>query len=130
MTKHLCDAFPNARITGIDSSPNMIEAAKSEYRYYSTDSRYTDRVEFKLDTIENYVSNSGTKKYDIVYSNAAIHWIPSSYHAILFPQIINNVMKKNNSILAVQMPDTKNQQSHLLMETGKYFDLYFIHPLI
>jgi hypothetical protein len=27
-------------------------------------------------------------------------------------------MKKNNSILAIQMPDTKNQQSHLLMETG------------
>ena len=119
MTKHLCDAFPNAKITGIDSSPNMIEAARSEYRYYSTDSRYADRVDFKLDTIENYVLNNGSKKFDIVYSNATIHWIPTAYHAVLFPQIIRNVMKKNNSILAVQMPDTKNQQSHLLMETGK-----------
>ena len=126
MTKHLCDAFPNAKITGIDSSPNMIEAARSEYRYYSTDSRYADRVDFKLDTIENYVHNNGTKKFDIVYSNATIHWIPTAYHAVLFPQIIRNVMKKNDSILAVQMPDTKNQQSHLLMETGEviFSDLY------
>ena len=118
MTRHLCNAFPNAKILGIDSSPNMIEAANSDYKFYSNDTKYSGRVEFKLDTIENYICNNGSKKFDIVYSNATLHWVPSSYHQILFPQIINNVMKKNNSILAIQMPDTKNQASHLLMETG------------
>jgi Methyltransferase domain len=121
MTKHLCNAFPNAKITGVDSSPQMIEAARSEYIHYSSDPKFTDRVDFKLDTIENYVFTNKSQKYDVVYSNATLHWIPSSYHSVLFPQIISNVMKKNNSILAIQMPDTKNQQSHLLMETGQYF---------
>lgn len=118
MTKHLCNAFPNAKITGVDSSPQMIEAARSEYIHYSSDPKFTGRVDFKLDTIENYVFTNKSQKYDVVYSNATLHWIPSSYHSVLLPQIINNVMKKNNSILALQMPDTKNQQSHLLMETG------------
>jgi trans-aconitate methyltransferase len=98
----------------------MIEAARSEYIHYSSDPKFSDRVDFKLDTIENYVFTNKSQKYDVVYSNATLHWIPSSYHSVLFPQIISNVMKKNNSILAIQMPDTKNQQSHLLMETGQY----------
>ena len=93
----------------------MIEAARNEFKNYP---QFADRVDFKLDTIENYVSTSNSSKYDIVYSNAALHWIPTSYHSVLLPQIIKNIMKKNNSILAIQMPDTKNQQSHLLMETG------------
>lgn len=115
VTKHLCKAFPNARITGVDSSPQMIEAARNEFKNYP---QFADRVDFKLDTVENYVCTNNSEKYDIVYSNATLHWIPTSYHSVLLPQIINNIMKKNNSILAIQMPDTKNQQSHLLMETG------------
>lgn len=119
VTKHLCHAFPNAKITGVDSSPHMIEAAQNEFKNYSSDPKFANRVDFKLDTIENYVFANQSQKYDLVYSNATLHWIPTSYHAVLFPQIIKNVLKKNNSILAVQMPDTKNQQSHLLMETGE-----------
>ena len=118
VTKHLCHAFPNAKITGVDSSPHMIEAAQNEFKHYSNDPTFANRVDFKLDTIENYVFTNQSQKYDLVYSNATLHWIPTSYHAVLFPQIIKNVLKKNNSILAIQMPDTKNQQSHLLMETG------------
>lgn len=95
----------------------MIEAARNEFKNYP---HFADRVDFKLDTIENYVSTSNSSKYDIVYSNATLHWIPTQYHSVLLPQIINNILKKNNSILAIQMPDTKNQQSHLLMETGMF----------
>ena len=120
MTKHLCHAFPNAKITGVDSSPHMIEAAQNEFKHLSNDPKFANRVDFKLDTIENYVFTNQSQKYDLVYSNATLHWIPTSYHAVLFPQIIKNVLKKNNSILAIQMPDTKNQQSHLLMETGLF----------
>jgi trans-aconitate 2-methyltransferase len=114
MTKYLCNAFPNAKITGVDSSSEMIKAANEEHKKMIVKDK--DRIEFKLDTIENFV-NTNFQKYDIVYSNATLHWIPSSYHKMIFPAIINNVMS-SSGILAVQMPDTKNQQSHLLMETA------------
>lgn len=50
--------------------------------------------------------------YDLVYSNAALHWTPDQ---TIHKRIVLNLLK-GGGVLAVQMPDTRRQPSHLLME--------------
>jgi trans-aconitate 2-methyltransferase len=77
-----------------------------------------NKVSYRAGKIENEVRNfdSSKKKYDLVFSNAALHWCTD--HVNLFPQIIKTLVNANGGVLAVQMPDTRAQQSHLLMETA------------
>lgn len=90
---------------------------------------YHDRVEFVQETVEEYVAKEKTRdeRFDVVYSNATLHWIPSKLHNVIFPQMIQNIMKKSNSVLAIQMPDAKLQPSHLLMETGDTHSYAYIN---
>lgn len=50
--------------------------------------------------------------YDLVYSNAALHWTPDQ---TIHKRIVVNLLS-SGGVLAVQMPDTRRQPSHLLME--------------
>jgi len=52
-----------AHVTGIDSSIEMIEAARQKY----------PSIDFE---IQSATSFSFDKKFDAVFSNAALHWIP------------------------------------------------------
>jgi trans-aconitate 2-methyltransferase len=52
----------------------------------------------------------------VVYSNAALHWLVN--HDKVFPDMIQRLVKPNGGVLAVQMPDTRQQASHLLMGTA------------
>ena len=49
--------------------------------------------------------------YDLIYSNAALHWLPD--HAVLFPSLMEKVAP--GGILAVQMPRNFGAPSHLLI---------------
>ena len=51
------------------------------------------------------------QKYDVIYSNAALHWLPE--HAKLLPPILEKV--EPGGILAVQMPRNFGAPSHLLI---------------
>ena len=65
-TQVLADAFPNAlRIIGIDSSPEMIEAAKDDH----------PDMEFRICDALNLPS-LGEAWFDVVFSNACIQWVP------------------------------------------------------
>ena len=65
-TQVLADAFPNAlRIIGIDSSPEMIEAAKDDH----------PDMEFRICDALNLPS-LGEDGFDVVFSNACIQWVP------------------------------------------------------
>lgn len=81
----LKSAFPNAHILGIDTSENMIEKAKENQ----------NGIEFSVCSAEDLDG-----KYDLLFSNACLQWIPN--HEKLIPDL----MKKLNShgILAVQIP--------------------------
>jgi trans-aconitate 2-methyltransferase len=115
LSKFLCDTFPNAIIDSVDSSPQMLDAAVKEV---STMSNIKDRVRFKLDSVENFAATVPSKKYDVVFSNSALHWIPPERHSKVFPQLIKNLLVPKNGVLAVQMPDTKDQASHSLIEVA------------
>jgi trans-aconitate 2-methyltransferase len=86
-TEILLKKWQNSKITGIDNSPAMIEKAKNDH---------PEQI-WKIQD----ASNIGLKeKYDIVFSNATIQWIPD--HERLLLNFIN--MVKKNGALAVQLP--------------------------
>ncbi len=69
-TSVLRDIFPYADILGIDNSPNMIEKAKAEH----------PDISFRLC---DALSLDG--KYDLLFSNACLQWIPD--HETLIPSL-------------------------------------------
>jgi trans-aconitate 2-methyltransferase len=83
----LLQRWPEAKLTGIDNSVNMIEKAKASY---------PDNTWIVADA-SDYATNV---KYDIVFSNATIQWIPN--HDNLFKRLFNLV--NNNGVLAIQIP--------------------------
>ncbi len=102
-TRVLKDIFPDAEILGVDSSPNMIEKARSE----------NPDIEFALC---DALSLSG--KYDLIFSNACLQWIPDHM------KVIPSLMKKLNDggILAVQMPaNSEEPLFKLIKETADEF---------
>lgn len=84
------------------------DSAKSEFR---------DRLNFRVGTVE-HEAQFKNKKYDLVYSNATLHWCTG--HAELFPDIIRTMVNPNGGVLAVQVPDTREQTSHILMDTAAF----------
>ena len=62
-THVLTERWPDAKITGIDNSPAMIEKAQNDYPSQT----------WKVMDAGNLVFD---EKYDIVFSNATIQWIP------------------------------------------------------
>lgn len=86
-TQVLVQRWPDSEIIGIDNSPAMIEKAK--YDYPNQDWQLADAGTDEMGG-----------KFDIVFSNATIQWIPD--HANLFRKFHN--MLSDNGILAIQIP--------------------------
>lgn len=101
-TEQLKIRYPNARIMGADSSPDMIEAAKSQY----------PEMEFILCDASKELSTIG-RKFDIVFSNACIQWIPN--HEALIPNMVE--LLKSGGILAVQVPMNYDEPIHKIIDS-------------
>lgn len=91
-TAVLAQLFPNAEILGIDSSQNMIEKAKQAYPHLT----------FSLCDAGKDSSSLG-KKFDVVYSNACLQWIPN--HPVLLKTMTS--LLNPNGVLAVQVPSNE-----------------------
>ena len=83
----LLQRWPNAILTGIDNSMNMIEKAKTSYPN-------------NIWIVEDASKYSTNTKYDIVFSNATIQWI--SNHEYLFHKLAN--FTNDGGVLAVSVP--------------------------
>jgi trans-aconitate 2-methyltransferase len=99
-TAVLAQRWPMAELTGIDSSPEMIEAARK------SDPRLTWRV----GDIAAWAGESGPA-CDVVFSNAALQWVDD--HAATFPRLIGRVAP--GGALALQMPGNFDAPAHQLM---------------
>ena len=93
-TQILLRRWPHADILGLDKSEKMIQKARQDYPHQKW-------IVGDASTLET------RQTYDIVFSNAAIHWIPE--HDVLLRRLFQIVNK--NGILAVQVP--ANQESPL-----------------
>jgi trans-aconitate 2-methyltransferase len=97
-TRLLRERWPEALITGLDSSPAMLAAARG-----------TDpRSEFTLGEIASWQPDA---PFDLVYSNAALQWVGD--HARLLPRLLSCVAP--GGALAVQMPRNHDFLTHALM---------------
>lgn len=94
-TAVLRQRWPKARITGLDSSPEMIAAASASY----------PDQEWVVGDIATWKARI---PFDMVFSNAALQWVPD--HAALFPQLFSQVASAG--VLAVQIPAHFNSALH------------------
>jgi trans-aconitate 2-methyltransferase len=102
LTRKLADAFPDAIILGIDTSAEMLSKSKA----YENNS-----VRFECRSIENETASA--KKYDLVFSNAALQWVEN--HELLTPKIIS--MINPGGQLTIQMPAQHHNISNRLLNT-------------
>ena len=88
-----------ARTTGIDSSEDMMRSARKQA---------VAGVVFEQGGIEDFAADAGGEAFDLVFSNAALHWLPD--HPRLFEQLAGRLA--DGGQLAVQMPDNFDYHSH------------------
>lgn len=110
-TAALKQRFPDAFVLGIDSSPEMIRAAKAHY---------TD-MEFALCDAASELPQLD-RDFDVVFSNACIQWVPN--HEKLLSDLAT--LLRPGGILAVQTPMNYKEPIHLiieeLVESGQWKD--------
>ena len=94
LTRQLADQLPNSDVTGLDSSPQMLEKCASFAR---------SGLIFQQGD-----QSTLTGEWDLIFSNAALQW--SENHTELFPQLFNCL--KPSGQLAVQVPSNHNHISH------------------
>jgi trans-aconitate 2-methyltransferase len=97
-TEVLRERYPSARIEGVDSSTDMIQAARK---------RLPDIV-FDVADIRQWRPK---EPLDVILANAVLQWIPG--HETLVPALIAKL--KPGGALAVQIPDNLEESSHRLM---------------
>jgi trans-aconitate 2-methyltransferase len=101
-TKVLKDAFPNAKITGMDSSPDMLEKATAEFE----GKQGVEFVNGDLGTFE-------VEGADLVFSNAVFHWIRCPERIPTLVRLFENLQP--GGAVAIQVPDNYHEPSHRLM---------------
>ena len=95
VTRLLRARWPNARITGIDSSQDMLDKAAAT----------APGIEWQRADLDTW---RPPRPADLVYSNAALHWLGT--HDRLFPALLGALAP--GGVLAVQMPRNFSAPSH------------------
>lgn len=101
-TKVLLDAFPGATITGMDSSPDMLAKASASL----------PGVEFVKGDLSTFALKEG-EQVDLLFSNAVFHWLRNPTRIPTLTRLFATL--RPGGVLAIQMPDNYNEQSHSLM---------------
>lgn len=99
-TKVLADMFPNSRIIGADFSEEMITQARSNY----------PDIEFIMFDAQNDFPKL-TEKFDVIFSNACIQWVPD--HKKLIAEMMNAL--NSGGTLAVQIPMNYSEPIHRII---------------
>lgn len=87
---------PATRITGVDSSPEMLARART--------------VEPEAQWLEADIATWEPRSpVDVIFSNATLHWLPD--HASLFRRLMGFLAP--GGVLAVQMPNQTGAPSHM-----------------
>ncbi len=97
-TELLAARFPDAEVTGLDSSADMIAAAQKRLPQSNF-----DQVDIS--------TWSDPGPFDVILANAVLQWLPD--HQRLFPSLTSRLT--SGGCLAVQMPDNLDEPAHRLM---------------
>ncbi|MGI4813255.1 MAG: trans-aconitate 2-methyltransferase [Janthinobacterium lividum] len=97
-TEVLAARYPDAQISGLDGSADMIAAARKRLPAY------------RFDQIDIETWND-TGPFDVILANAVLQWIPD--HANLYPRLLSKLAM--GGTLAVQMPDNLDEPAQRLI---------------
>lgn len=100
LTALLARRWPGASVTGLDSSPEMIEAAR----------RDEPQVDFEVVDLRDWVGDAAVAPVDVLVSNATLQWVPG--HLDLLPALVARV--RPGGWLAFQVPGNFGEPSHTL----------------
>ncbi|MDT7802182.1 MAG: trans-aconitate 2-methyltransferase [Actinomycetota bacterium] len=100
LTRELADRWPGAQVVGVDSSPDMVDAAAE----HAVDGR----LRFEQGDIAGWRADHPV---DIVVANAALHWVPG--HVDLIAGLASALTP--GGVLAFQVPDNFSEPSHTLL---------------
>ncbi|MDX1691428.1 MAG: methyltransferase domain-containing protein, partial [Acidimicrobiia bacterium] len=102
VTRILAGRFPEAHLTGLDSSEAMIDEASS-----------VEGIDWVAGDVADWDPGHAI---DLIFSNAALHWLDD--HDSLLPRLMGFL--RPGGVLAVQMPRNFGEPSHqLLYETAR-----------
>ncbi|EFQ61004.1 trans-aconitate 2-methyltransferase [Pseudomonas fluorescens WH6] len=96
-TEVLAERFPQARITGLDSSDDMLIDARKRLPTLS----------FELADIGAWAP---AQSFDVILANASLQWLAD--HATLYPHLVRQL--NPGGTLAVQTPDNLEEPAHRL----------------
>jgi trans-aconitate 2-methyltransferase len=99
LTAALAARWPGARVLGVDSSPEMIEAAQAEAG---------DRLTFELADLRTWQPD---QPIDVITCNAVLQWIPG--HQELLTSWVRRLAP--GGWLAFQLPGNFDQPSHTIL---------------
>ena len=99
ITRLIAQRWPDARITGVDDSAEMLEKAAQD----------ASGIEWVQQGLAQW---RPSQPADLIFSNAALHWLPS--HETLLPSLVESL--NPGGILAVQMPRNFLAPSHTLID--------------
>lgn len=121
-TQSLVNRFPSAAVSGIDSSPAMLETARTAL----------PEVQFALADVFSYSppppppSTSAAEGPTLLFSNSVFHWLPSRARIPTVSRLLRSL--NPGSVLALQVPDNFHEPSHRAMRETAYsprFAKYF-----
>src|SRR5881628_3093542 len=75
-TEVLASFWPDAELTALDGSEQMVQNGRQNYPGFH----------WMSGDITGWASSSGDS-FDVVFSNAALHWVPN--HSVVVPQLLN-----------------------------------------
>jgi trans-aconitate 2-methyltransferase len=102
LTEFLRRRWPEARVTGLDNSPEMLAKARA-----------IDGIDWVDGDVATWAPPTPP---DVIFSNACLHWLPD--HAALFARLVGFLAP--GGALAVQMPRNHRAPSHVLLaETAR-----------
>ncbi|MGH8484563.1 MAG: trans-aconitate 2-methyltransferase [Pseudomonas sp.] len=94
-TQVLLERYPAARISGLDSSGDMLEAARQRL----------PALTFEQGDIGTWTAAEGV---DVILANASLQWLAD--HALLYPHLVRQL--KEGGSLAIQTPDNLDEPAH------------------
>ena len=105
-TEVLAARFPKATVSGFDSSPDMIAAARKRL----------PELRFEVLDLNTWIEPAGLgspphDSIDVALANAVLQWMPD--HAAAFPALVAKLAA--GGCLAVQMPDNLDEPAQKLM---------------